>query len=114
MDEFITQKYLKSLGWKRDMTCPNGVNRWENKNPHEVTTNEWWVSIMFKDERGEFPNYGVLNFHDSQRNIVIHRSFEKDKEKNRTKINYAPLHVKYIEKYMTIEELKKMMDKDYK
>lgn len=114
MEEIITQKYLKNLGWVRDTTCPEDVNRWENKNPHEITTNEWWVSITFKDEFGKLPMYGVANYHDSKHDITIHRSFEKDKDKNRTKINFAFLHFKYIEGYMNVNELRKLMDKEYK
>ena len=114
MEEIITQKYLKSLCWVQDKTCPDGVNRWENKYSSDVKTNEWWISITFKDEKGTIPDYGVMNFYDSRRDIIIHRSFERDKEKNRTKINYAHLHQKYILGPMTVEELEKMMNNDYK
>lgn len=114
MEETITQKYLKNLGWVQDKTCPDGVNRWENKSPHEITINEWWVSVTFNDDLGRFPMYGVANYHGSEHDIIIHRSFKKDKDKNRTIINFSISHFKYIEGYMNVNELRKLMDHEYK
>lgn len=111
MEEIITQKYLKKLGWVQDKTCPDGVNRWENKYSGDVKTNEWWISITFKDENGTIPDYGVANHYNNMREIDIHRFFERDKEKKRTLINYALLHQKYIEGNLTVSEFEKMLEK---
>lgn len=114
MEKTITQKYLENLGWKRDLTCPEGVNRWENKNPHECTVNEWWSSVTFSDASGTIPIYGVMNFHGPEHDIIIHRAFERDIVKNKTRISYGHLHQKCIEGCLTISDFEKMMDKDYK
>lgn len=114
MEKILTQKYLKSLGWKRDTRCPDGVNRWENIVDTDACAGDWWVSVTFKDEAGTIPDYGVANHYNNMREIDIHRFFERDKEKKRTLINYALLHQKYIEGNLTVSEFEKIIDKDYK
>ena len=113
MDTVITQEYLKELGWVKDTTCPDGVNRWNSSDDFNMYAGGWYTSITFKDKEGTIPDYGMANFHTSPHGYIIkHRSFVRDKEKNRTKINYKFLHEKYIYGYMTVEELRKLMDLD--
>lgn len=57
----ITEEYLKARGFKKDNTCPAGVNRWE-KQEGEGWDKQWWASVTLKADGSE-TLYGVVNFY---------------------------------------------------
>lgn len=73
------EEFLKSQGFKRDETCPDGVNRWEKEDgkredPH-VIGRTFHASITL-DSDGEKTLYGRINFLGDYGHILRSRKFE--------------------------------------
>ena len=73
------EEFLKSQGFKRDETCPDGVNRWEKEDGRRegpyVINRTFYVSITLNAE-GRKTLYGRINFLGDYGHIEKSRKFE--------------------------------------
>ena len=72
------QEHLISLGFKKDNTCPDAVNRWEKSDgridgPY-VIGRTYWVSITLSAD-GSTTKYGIINFYGDYGWITKSRKF---------------------------------------
>lgn len=73
----VNQNIIKKLGFTRDLTAPEGVNRWEKSDGKTHFVSTFHVSITLSDD-GSKTLYGVVNFYLSGGHGYIseHRSFD--------------------------------------
>lgn len=75
----ILEEFLESQGFKRDETCPDGVNRWEMEDGRREGPNVIGRSFYARitlDSEGRKTLYGRINFLGDYGHIEKSRKFE--------------------------------------
>lgn len=76
----VNQEYLQTLGFRRDTSAPDGVNRWfredgQRETPY-VIRQTYDASVTLSAD-GSRTLYGRINFHGDHGRILEFRRFEK-------------------------------------
>ena len=76
----VNQTHLQTLGFRRDMSAPDGVNRWYREDgrrePPYVIGQTYHASVTLSAD-GSRTLYGRINFHGDHGRILEFRRFEK-------------------------------------
>lgn len=95
----ITQEYLIKNGFKRDKTCPEGVNRWE-KQDGKMGSRNWHVSVTLTPE-GNKALYGIANFYSISMNVLSYTGYYE----------YISLH-RYFNGEITVKDFNRMLNRN--